>query len=474
MLERLASRGIVEVDLSTRPVPRAAVAEALRRAHDAGGAAGAATAREAWALDRLRAEFQRGEVDAPRLFARDDDASVGLGVRLSTDYERSELTAEPGDTPDVSVTVSYDLWGGVSDAVGFYSEGDVVLEGQDGPRTELLSSRARTWRGVAATAELAYVTFERPHYSVSAGRRDPAWGRARWGRLLLSGSAATLDEVDARFSVGPWSFSALHALLERSEEEGLADGERLYLAGHRVAVRGARGSVAVSEAVVYTSVLPDPAYLNPLVPYYLSQHNERSDDNVLWSLDFVLRPARGIDLYGEFLVDDLQYERTTGRPDKYGATAGGTAYLALGGIDAEVTAEYTNVRKWTYTHHLSQHRLEQDGEPLGCDLGPDADRLTLEAAAHPAPAWTLGLGWSRTRRGEGTLAEAFQDGDNPEPAFPSGVVETTDRVVIGCQYENLTGLRGSVTVARVAVRRRDHGDEDDDGWEVRAGIGFRI
>ena len=136
-----------------------------------------------------------------------------------------------------------------------------------------------------------------------------------------------------------------------------------------------------------------------------------------------------------------------------------------------MTAEYTNVRKWTYTHHLAQHRLEQDGQPLGSDLGPDADRLTLEVVAHPAPEWSVGLGYSRTRRGEGTLTGAFQDGENPEPTFPSGVVELTDRVVLGCEYENLRGLRAGLTVAGVAVRHSGHGDEDEDGWEVRAGIG---
>jgi len=365
----------------------------------------------------------------------------------------------------------------VGDDVGFYSEADVLLGGQDGARTERLSNRARTWRGIAATAELAYVKLERPSYSVTVGRHDAAWGPSKWGRLLLSGSAATLDELEARFSAGPGSFCALHAFLEHTrvgEESELGADERVFLAAHRVSVGGAMGSVAVSEAVVYSSITPDPVYVNPLVPYYLSQHNERSDDNVLWSLDFLLRPRPGLDLYGEFLVDDLQYERTTGHPDKYGTTLGGTAYTSLLGLDAEITAEYTNVRKWTYTHHLTQHRFEQDGRPLGFDLGPDADRLTVEVLTHPSPPWSVGVSYSRARSGEGTLVDAFEAGGNPEPAFPSGVVETTDRAALECAYENLAGLRASLSLADVIVRHRDNGPEDDDGWEVRAAIGFRI
>jgi hypothetical protein len=472
LLERLASRGILDIDLTTRPVSRSAVEGALLADSKED-----MSEREAWALDRLRAEFLRGEVDAPAFSAREGDAAVGVGIRALTSYEHSELTDGADDRPDVAVAVSYDLWGGAGDAVGFYSEADVLLGGQEGARTERLSNRARTWRGIAATAELAYVKLERPGYSVALGRRDAAWGRSKWGRLLLSGSAATLDEMEARFSVGPWSFYALHAFLEHTRagaEPGLGEDERVFLAAHRVSVGGARGSVAVSEAVVYSSIMPDPVYVNPLVPYYLSQHNERSDDNVLWSLDFLLRPRPGLDLYGEFLVDDLQYERTTGHPDKYGATVGGTAYTALLGLDAEVTAEYSNVRKWTYTHHLTQHRLEQDGRPLGFDLGPDADRLTLEVLTHPSPPWSVGVSYSRARSGEGSITEPFEQGENPEPAFPSGVVETTDRVALECAYENLAGLRASLSLADVIVRHRDNGPEDDDGWEVQAAIGFRI
>lgn len=487
LLERLASRGILDVDLTTRPISRAAVREALRseaaRAETTEASRGSradASERESWALDRLRAEFLRGEVDAPLFSARDGDAAVGVGIRALTSYERQALATEgegADGRPDVLVAVSYDLWGGAGDAVGFYSEADVLLGGQEGARTEWLSNRARTWRGIAATAELAYVKLERPSYSVTLGRRDAAWGRPRWGRLLLSGSAATLDELEARFSVGSWSFCALHAFLEHTRagsEPGLGDDDRVFLAAHRVSVGGAWGSVGVSEAVVYSSIIPDPVYLNPLVPYYLSQHNERSDDNVLWSLDFLLRPRPGLDLYGELLVDDLQYERTTGHPDKYGATLGAAAYTSVLGLDTEVTAEYSNVRKWTYTHHLTQHRLEQDGRPLGFDLGPDADRLTVEVMTHPSPPWSVGVSLSRARSGEGTITEPFDEGENPEPAFPSGVVETTDRVALECAYENLAGLRAAFSVADVIVRHRDNGPENDDGWEVRAAIGFRI
>ena len=498
LLERLVSRGVLELDLTTRPVHRSAVANALAR-RCAGGAARHEpdlTSRELWALDKLEAEFLRGEVDAPSASVRNGAAVVGLGIGALTQYSHTEIAepdtdgggahpsagrpsarGAPDEQPDVTVDVWYEFWGGVCDNVGFYSEADVLLGGQEDARIEELSNRARSWRGISAVADLAYVKLERPQFSVTLGRNDAEWGRSTHGGLLFSGTAATIDGLSADFSVGALSLQALHGFLEYTEtgsETDFGEDEHVFVAAHRISVSGPVGSISAGEAVVYSSVMPDPVYLNPLVPFYLSQHNEREDDNVLWTLDFLLRPRAGMDVYGEFLVDDLQYERSTESPDKYAATVGAVLYGEAAGADVEVGAEYSHVRKWTYTHHVIEHRVEQDGEPLGFELGPDADRLTVEVLAHPAPTWSVGLSQSLSRKGEGTLLEAFEEGENPEPAFPSGVVETTQRTALDLAYDNLRGLEAFLSVAYASITNKDNGTEDDDGWEVSAGIGFRI
>jgi hypothetical protein len=222
--------------------------------------------------------------------------------------------------------------------------------------------------------------------------------KARWGRLLISGTAPTFDGVTADLHVGSLSLYALHTVLEYGTigtEEHLALSDHVFMAAHRAALDGRWGELGVSEAVVYSATIPEPAYLIPLIPYYLSQHNERENDNDLWSLDILGRPLPGLDVYGEFLVDDLQYERDTGHPDKYGATIGAAHYGSVLGSDLETRLEYSNVRKWTYTHERVEHRFAQDGRPIGFDLGPDADRVTFEVVLHPSVTWSTRLGLAR-------------------------------------------------------------------------------
>lgn len=294
----------------------------------------------------------------------------------------------------------------------------------------------------------------------------------------MSGTAPTFDQLDVRYSVGSLTFEAMHAFLEYEQigtETDLGDSESSFLAAHRMVVSGGWGSVGLGEAVVYNSVLPDPVYVNPLAPYYFAQHNERNNDNILWLLDCVYHVRPGVEAYGEFLVDDLQYERSTDSPDKYGATVGGAWYGAVRGLDAELTLEYTNVRNWTYTHKYTEHRFAQDGVPIGFELGPDADRLRTEFVFHPAVKWSVATTLSRARKGQGRITEPFEPGENPEPRFPSGIVETTSRVAVELGYQSLDGLSAGLGVAYESVANVENlFGKDDDGWEFWAGVEFRI
>lgn len=496
LLERLVARRALEVDLTTRPVSRAAVARALLSLPDpiqGRGFYAALTERERWALDMLRREFLGGQVDAPAVSLRDGDSVIALGVLLGTTLSHAEARsvdrdslAAPfaagasGDGEDVSaaVDISYELWGGIGSTLGFYSDATILLEGQEGPRTTRLSKRARTWRGAAATVDRAYVKFERPHVTLALGRRGPAWGRSARGRLLISGAAPTFDQVDGSLTVGPLGFHAFHALLEYDEtgvEAVLGPGDHVFLAGHRLELSGRGGSVGLNEVVVYGSSIPDPAYLNPFLPYYVSQHNERANDNILWSTDFTWRPVRGLELYGELLVDDLQYDRNTGRPDKYALTLGQAYYSRAIGLDYEIVAEYSHARRWVYTHARVEHRYAHDGRPIGFDLGPDADRALVEVTLHPSRSWSVAVGYEHSRKGEGTITEAFEAGGDSEPAFPSGNVLTARRVALEVVCDNLEGFTYGIGAAYDAhAKEGDGSGEDEDGWEVWIGAEFRI
>ncbi len=515
LLSRLVTRGVIDLDLTTLPVSRRDVLEALERIDprltgievgrepDASGhRAPGVTARERWLIERLAAEFDRAAVDSPTAYVRDGDAQVGLGIELGVmaaavaadEPETTLVGATPGpdsisagsdsirlpglaDEFGVDASARYEVWGGFGESIGFSTRATILFHGQEGERIEGTSMRARAWRGMTADITHGYVMVERPRWRVTMGRFGAAWARSDAGRLLLSGNAPTLDGYEVRASVGPLVFTVLHAMLEyheTGEEADFGDDERVFVAGHRLAAAGRSLSVGLNEIVIYSGGIPDPIYLNPFAPYYVSQHNERADDNILWSLDADWRPRPGHELYTELLADDLQYDRNTDNPDKYAGTFGYRYAGALPrGPDIEVTVEYSHARKWVYTHKRVEHRSEHDGSPLGFDLGPDADRLLIDALLHPGRRLSLGFRYARERKGEGSIRIPYDKAtDDPDTAFPSGDVRTVDSVHLSLDYDDLDGFTSGLSVGYYRVEGRD--PVDGSIWEVTGHVGFRI
>jgi len=529
LLGRLATRGIIDLDLTTLPVSRREVLDALSEldpvltgrpdgpTSDAEGRRTAPThsltGRERWLIERLFTEFDRAAVDAPTAYVRQGDAQLGMGLGMSVrgSFVGAEDTASGVVTPTreptagfgrgargdslvpaggdsialpsidddfgIDATLRYEVWGGFGEDIGFYTDANIVFHGQQGERIERVSNRARAWRGMTADIVHGYVMVERPHWRVTAGRSGAAWARSERGRLLLSGCAPTLDGVEMRASIGPLSFTTLNAMLEYTEigtENDLGAGEHVFLAGHRLVIAGPKLSVGLNEAVVYSGTIPDPIYLNPFAPYYVSQHNERADDNIFWSLDADWRPLPGHELYTELLADDLQYDRDTSNPDKYAATFGYRfAGVLLDATDIELTLEYSQARKWTYTHKHVEHRLEHDGVPLGLDLGPDAERMLLQARVYPRRHIALGLEYVHARKGDGSLRVPYYKGiDNPDSEFPSGDVRAVDSVKLSFEYDDLNGFVSGIAAGYYRVEGADPADESI--WEVTGHVGFRI
>ena len=91
----------------------------------------------------------------------------------------------------------------------------------------------------------------------------------------------------------------------------------------------------------------------------------------------------------------------------------------------DMRLEYTQVRKWTYTHVGNVNPWEYRGQPFGFWLGPDADELYGQAQYLLSPRAYISLSLDFVRKGEGDLFHPYEDnwGSDKTPPFPSGVVE---------------------------------------------------
>jgi hypothetical protein len=324
-----------------------------------------------------------------------------------------------GAEPAYSGVFDIDMWGSMARSFVFDQKFTAVIE-KENEREVRTAPNVMSWRGGKLLTDWSYFRFKMPWFTATLGRSQKWWGPGRFGTLLLSDNAPAFDALDLAFSYKRVGFHAFAGILSTEQER--------YLSGHRLTIAApGRVDLGFSEVVVYQAPNLLPAYVNPLLPYYAVQWNERGDDNILWAMDAAWRPGYGMKWYGELLMDDVIYEQgRTPAPQKLGFLTGLAWADPVQLHDTDLKVEYAGNLKWVYTHRRYDNRYvgSDTAKVLGHWLGPDAEALdvTLEHRFHPR--LNLGCGYELVNHGEGTVGAAhdpYQDGSRTQ--FLSGVVE---------------------------------------------------
>lgn len=449
-LERFQAMGYIDLP-ATKPYPRDLVrAELLRLDEKASRQQTAFSPSDFRSLERLRQEL--GLLHRQARIVEGDMLVLGDQTLYLCGDGRAGLSAlgRHGREPEYIFRGDLDAYGGHDGRFSFDQRLVFELE-KENQKVERLSGSQTTWRGGSYSVGWAYLRLRlldpRPDgqgalLELTAGRQQRWWGRGRQGTLLLSDNAPTFDALGARVYYKKIGFESFAGVLGTEQ--------RRFLSGHRGTLELPWGlSLGASEVVLYQAANLDPVYLNPLLPFYGNQWNQRDDDNILWSVDLAWERDPGLYIYGELLMDDVQYEQDPPAPQKLGFLAGLHWADPLGLPDCDLKAEWAGNQKWVYTQRRYANRyVGMDTiSCLGHWMGTDADMagIYLEHRLHLNV--NMGLGYSWTRRGEGRIerglhypGELYQGGtvapgdtvgsafvgDDMRTAFLSGTVERSD------------------------------------------------
>ena len=333
------------------------------------------------------------------------------------------------------------------------------------------SPRVKSFRGMTSEYERANLSFEGRSWRVEVGRDYINWGNDFEEGLLVSRSAGSLDRFSCRFEIGRLRVESFQAVLDCTIPRRLA--------GHRAVVRFPRDIfLGIGETVLYARRGLDFVYLLPFSSYYSNQFNERGDDNILWSFDWKVPLKNFGVIYGEFLIDDLQYEREEPAPDRIGFNAGFDVMLPFWKRGVEISGSYTYLNIFTYAHkdsllttYVTGNGDRRSNSIVGSPLGPDADRWIFKAKVPVCARMMLVGKYVLTRRGEGNDLREWDRVSDPHPTFPSGAV-TTERT-----YSILTTLdlrRNSFIYGEIGLRRISGGPEGTVESESFGSVGLRL
>ena len=452
LISEAIGRGLLpEISIGDRPYSPAIVARSLRRAHAADESTQPSRSPfESWLLQRIEDEVDPNVPPPAAAFSTvTTDWAVGYGIEARVQMETGEDQRRFGVRDAKGLLLPFaGFQSGRGLAAGLRFRMD-----SDGERVPDFDGRP--WRnGWTGDAKNAYALLQLGAADVLLGRDDLRWGASENSSLLLSAYAPALDQVGLRLKIGPVTASSFFASLDdmvlgapTAEAPGdtLPAGTRVkrHLSGHRVRWQVNRSlAVGVMETIVYGGVDRglEPEYMVPVSIFYAGQWNSTWNDNTLMGLtaEFRLRKP-DVEIYGELLVDDLQIDDDAPgdqEPFQGGFLLGQRTYNPLGLDGGLLRVEWARVEPFTYNQQLPWNRYVFADQPIGFELGPDAQSLTLEFRHWVSEQLTWSVGFRREERGATRVTDPWPvpvSGPTPSTPFPefdhvpTGTVEARSR-----------------------------------------------
>ncbi len=256
------------------------------------------------------------------------------------------------------------------------------------------------------------------------------WGPARNGNLSLSENAPELDAVGFTMHRSWFHFTWFAAELQPEIFTQYTSVNR-FLSGHRLVVTPAHWlEIGAGEMINYSADAQNFSLIrsSPVSLLMADEVNSDESSNGFFGLDATLRPARGVEAYVEFGVDDISLDY--GSPHHMGWTAG-FRWAAPFGLDRfGCGAEYTRINRWVYSYYnlVNYQRYTNRGSVLGHFMGQDGDALFADGTWETASGYRVTGLLSHRREGETKLGTEFPKdtssnfGYHDEPV-PWGIVE---------------------------------------------------
>ncbi len=278
------------------------------------------------------------------------------------------------------------------------------------------------------------IALDRNWLSVEAAIDYLRQGPTVFYPLTFSGHAPPITYLRAHADLGPVRYSHTVGELKYQRKK------RKFLYSHRLQAWAwdKRLGFGLSEVIINGSTadidtldtlnLPrrfywgeerdwELAYFVPFVPFKFVEHYLGDRDNGALSFDAFLLWPRGWRWYMEIFLDDISAPWTILSDDwgnKWALTTGAQFFGDMFGRDLTVTAEYSRIEPWVYTHFYGgSHRFSHFDQSLGSPNGPNSDALLVDLSIqfHERNAAGLRLGFSRKNaeaRG-GSIDHIFQD-----------------------------------------------------------------
>ena len=231
---------------------------------------------------------------------------------------------------------------------------------------------------------------------LSIGKDFLNWGYGQSGLLVLSDKAPSFPFIRLDVHPAKWlRFNYIHAWLNSDVIDSTSSYATLlpnqdrtiyrdkFLAQHTLTVTPYSGlDISLGESIVYSDKL-QVTYLTPimffrLADHYLSNANNGAGGNSQFFVGISSRDQiKNTHLYGTLFIDELTLEglfNAAKQRNQFGFTLGGSV-TDLPVDNLTLTAEYTKIFPYVYTHYISTQTYQNSGYVMGHWMGNNADLI---------------------------------------------------------------------------------------------------
>lgn len=279
------------------------------------------------------------------------------------------------------------IFGTIDSALGFYLQ---ATNGKTlrGNREFLLNDPSlyqnltlRLYDGRFFDFSESNVRYDYRWFYAGLARETRLIGSGYHTRMVVSSNAPPADAVflGAKFSGFEYRFTHF-SLVGQPEPnpQSYGPGTEIpskFMSYHRVAFRWAWGELAASESLIYSRRGLDMAYIVPVSLLRAVSNALLDRDNYQLMFDMTLRPLSGIQIKGNYILDDLRMP-DIGKgwwANKSGWNVGLMVAPLL--MPFDLSLEYARVEPYTFTHGDQQNTATNDGQLFAGSLPPNADEL---------------------------------------------------------------------------------------------------
>jgi hypothetical protein len=193
-----------------------------------------------------------------------------------------------------------------------------------------------------------------------------------------------------------WKFNYQNLFMELHPTESILQNRLLpkkYAVMHHLDVNVTRRlNIGLFEGVMFgRKDRFEFGYLNPVIFYRSIELQNGSFDNSVAGADFKLNFKKHFQVYGQFLLDDIniaELKKNSGYwANKWGIQLGGKYIDAFGIKNLDLQGEINRVRPFVYSHYDSTANYAHYNQPLAHPLGANFQEFIAIARYQPAPRW---------------------------------------------------------------------------------------